>query len=97
MTISSALNAGVMGLNVNSTRLATISDNIANSSTYGYKRSEVDFSSMVINQRPSVYSAGGVRATSYKDVDSNGSLVSTGNAPKRIISFRLARRYGRCC
>jgi flagellar hook protein FlgE len=80
MTISSALNAGVMGLNVNSTRLATISDNIANSSTYGYKRSEVDFSSMVINQRPSVYSAGGVRATSYKDVDSNGSLVSTGNA-----------------
>ena len=80
MTISSALNAGVMGLNVNSTRLATISDNIANSSTYGYKRSEVDFSSMVINQRPSVYSAGGVRATSYKDVDSAGSLVSTGNA-----------------
>lgn len=80
MTISSALNAGVMGLNVNSTRLAAISDNIANSATYGYKRSEVDFSSMVINQRPSVYSAGGVRATSYKDVDSGGSLVSTGNA-----------------
>ena len=80
MTISSALNAGVMGLNVNSTRLAAISDNIANSSTNGYKRSEVDFSSMVINQRPSVYSAGGVRATSYKDVESSGSLISTGNA-----------------
>ena len=80
MTISSALNAGVMGLNVNSTRLAAISDNIANSSTNGYKRSEVDFSSMVINQRPSVYSAGGVRATSYKDVESGGSLISTGNA-----------------
>lgn len=80
MTISSALNAGVMGLNVNSARLATISDNIANSSTNGYKRSEVDFSSMVINQQSSVYSAGGVRATSFKQVDSSGSLVSTGNA-----------------
>jgi len=80
MTISSSLNAGVMGLSVNATRLSTISDNIANSSTYGYKRSQVDFSSMVINQRPSVYSAGGVRATTYKEVDSPGSLVSTGNA-----------------
>ncbi|MDB2438729.1 flagellar hook-basal body complex protein [Hellea sp.] len=80
MTISSSLNAGVMGLNVNATRLATISDNIANSSTYGYKRSEVDFSSMVINQRSSVYSAGGVRATTYKDILSTASLVSTGNA-----------------
>ena len=80
MSISSALNAGVMGLNVNSTRLAAISDNIANSSTYGYKRTEVDFSSMVINQPKSIYSAGGVRATSYKEVTSGGSLVSTGNA-----------------
>ena len=80
MTISSSLNAGVMGLNVNATRLATISDNIANSATNGYKRSEVDFSSMVINQRPSIYSAGGVRAFSYKDVSSEGSLVTTGNA-----------------
>jgi len=80
MTISSSLNAGVMGLSVNATRLSTISDNIANSSTYGYKRSQVDFSSMVINQRPSTYSAGGVRATTYKDVASSGSLISTGNA-----------------
>ena len=80
MTISSALNAGVMGLNVNSSRLATISDNIANSATFGYKRSEVDFSSMVINQQNSVYAAGGVRATTYKEVDSTSSLISTGNA-----------------
>ncbi|NNC37692.1 MAG: flagellar hook-basal body complex protein [Acidimicrobiales bacterium] len=80
MTISSSLNAGVMGLSVNATRLATISDNIANSATYGYKRSDVDFSSMVINQRPSVYSAGGVRATSYKNISDAGSLISTGNS-----------------
>ena len=48
MTISSSLNAGVAGLTANATRLATISDNIANSATYGYKRMEADFHSMVI-------------------------------------------------
>lgn len=80
MTISSALNAGVMGLNVNATRLATISENIANSATNGYKTSEVDFSSMVINQQSNIYSAGGVRSLTYKDVESTGSLISTGNA-----------------
>ena len=80
MTISSALNAGVQGLNVNATRLSTISDNIANSSTNGYKRSEVDFSSLVVNQQSDNYSAGGVVATTFKDVASSASIVSTGNA-----------------
>ena len=80
MTISSSLNAGVMGLNVNATRLATISDNIANSGTYGYKRSDVDFSSLVIDQGASQYSAGGVRATNYREVTSTGSIVSSANA-----------------
>jgi len=80
MTISSALNAGVAGLNVHSSRLATISDNIANSATDGYKRSDVDFSSLVVGQQPSLYTAGGVRAQAYKDVLSSGSLVSTGNS-----------------
>ena len=64
MSISSSLNAGVMGLNSNSSRLSAISDNIANSSTYGYKRSQVDFSSMVLQQQSSAYAAGGVRVTS---------------------------------
>ena len=86
MTISSSLNAGVMGLNVNATRLATISDNIANSATYGYKRSDVDFSSMVISQRPSIYSAGGVRATAFKDITSTGSLISTGRSTDIAIN-----------
>lgn len=88
MTISSALNASVMGLNVNATRLATISDNIANSATIGYKRSDVDFSSMVINQRASIYSAGGVRATSYKEISSEGALIGTGNSTDISINGR---------
>ncbi len=88
MSISSSLNAGIMGLAVNAARLSTISDNIANSGTYGYKRSQVDFSSMVLNQRENAYSAGGVRVVSYKAVNENGSLISTGNATDIAIAGR---------
>ena len=64
MSISSSLNAGVAGLSANATRLATISDNIANSGTYGYKRASAEFESFVINnaRNAGVYSSGGVRA-----------------------------------
>ncbi|MEE9328963.1 MAG: flagellar hook-basal body complex protein [Parvularculaceae bacterium] len=88
MSISSSLNAGVMGLAVNATRLATISDNIANSATNGYKRSEVDFSSMVLRQQQNRYSAGGVRANIFKNVDATGSLISTGNSTDLSVSGR---------
>ncbi|MEO1554675.1 MAG: flagellar hook-basal body complex protein [Pseudomonadota bacterium] len=88
MSISSSLNAGVMGLNANSTRLSTISDNIANSETYGYKRSQVDFSSMVLEQRTSAYSAGGVMVDTFKDVSAVGSLISTGNATDIAVAGR---------
>ncbi len=88
MSISSSLNAGVMGLSVNGTRLATISDNIANSGTYGYKRSLVDFSSMVLQQRSSAYAAGGVQVNTFKDVSQTGSLISTGSATDIAVSGR---------
>lgn len=79
MTISSSLNASVAGLAANASRLATISDNIANSSTYGYKRAETDFHSLVLQNSNGSYSAGGVRTTSQRLIDQNGSLVSTNN------------------
>lgn len=90
MTISSSLNAGVAGLNANATRLATISDNIANSGTYGYKRANADFQSMVITQSQGagVYSAGGVRATSTRMIDERGALVGTSNALDIAVSGR---------
>ena len=79
MTISSSLNAGVAGLSANATRLATISDNISNSGTYGYKRAEADFHSLVIVNSQGSYSAGGVRATTQRLIDQRGSLVATDN------------------
>jgi flagellar hook protein FlgE len=88
MTISSSLNASVAGLGANASRLATISDNIANSSTYGYKRVETDFHSMVISGHGGTYSAGGVRTTSQRLIGENGSLVSTSNSTDLAVRGR---------
>lgn len=88
MTISSSLNAGVAGLQSNATRLASISDNIANSSTYGYKRVTTDFQSMVISSSGGTYSAGGVRAAAHRLIDQRGPLVSTSNATDLAVRGR---------
>lgn len=86
MTISSSLNAGVTGLFSNATRLATISDNIANSSTYGYKGADTDFSSLVLTEGARSYTAGGVIASTFRHIEAKSSLVGTNNSTDLAIS-----------
>lgn len=89
MTITSSLNAGVAGLNANANRLSTISDNIANSSTYGYKKATADFYSIVVQgDLSTAYSAGGVRSTSYRLIDEHGPLIGTTNSTDFAIDGR---------
>lgn len=86
MSISSSLNAGVSGLTANASKLGTISDNIANGSTYGYKRADVEFSSLVVAQSEGTYSAGGVVVDTYRQVDQRGTLLSTDNPTDLAIA-----------
>jgi flagellar hook protein FlgE len=88
MTISSSLNAGVAGLAANASRLATISDNIANSATYGYKRATTDFSSLVISSGEGTYSAGGVRVSTQRLIDQPGALATTNNSTDLAVRGR---------
>lgn len=88
MTISSSLNAGVAGLSANATRLASISDNIANSSTFGYKRVETDFHSLVLGSSGRSYTAGGVRTINQRMIDQGGSLVTTSNPTDLAVRGR---------
>ena len=89
MSISSALNAGVAGLAVNSIRLAAISDNIANSETFGFKRVDTEFSDLVLQQQSGgAFTAGGVRATTFRDVGAQGSLITTNNATDIAVNGR---------
>ncbi|MEI4471376.1 flagellar hook protein FlgE [Frigidibacter sp. MR17.24] len=90
MSISSSLNAAVSGLNANATKLATISDNIANSSTFGYKRAEAEFNSLVLSglSGAGAYFAGGVRPMSARSIETQGALVATSNALDIAIAGR---------
>jgi len=91
MSISSSMNAGVAGLRANATRLATISDNIANSATMGYRRAQTSFHSMIVGSGISgqaSYSAGGVRTSTLRLVDQGGSLLGTQNATDISLSGR---------
>lgn len=88
MGISSSLNAGVAGLAVNAVKLATISDNIANSQTIGYKRADAQFADLVLQQQSGAYSAGGVRAYTFRDAGAQGALVTTASSTDISISGR---------
>lgn len=88
MSISSSLNAGVSGLNVNASKLATISDNIANAGTYGYKRADTEFSAIALTPDAGRYTAGGVVATTFRQVDQHGSFTTTSNPMDIAISGR---------
>ncbi|MEZ5897818.1 MAG: flagellar hook-basal body complex protein [Parvularculaceae bacterium] len=88
MGISSSLNAGVAGLAVNAVKLATISDNIANSQTVGFKRADTEFADIVLQQQSGAYSAGGVRAMTYRDAGAQGALITTSNSTDISISGR---------
>jgi len=88
MTISSSLNASVAGLNANASRLAAISDNIANASTFGYRRVETSFDSLVVRGNSGNYAAGGVRSTTERLIDQGGSLVTTENPTDLAVRGR---------
>jgi flagellar hook protein FlgE len=87
MSIGSALQTGVNGLKAQSTKLATISDNIANSATVGYKRSSAEFSSLVVNTgSSSSYTAGGVATTIRTEVSKQGTILGSSEVTDLAIA-----------
>ena len=71
------MNASVMGMNAQTSWLATISQNISNSSTTGYKNAETEFTSLVDQSAPGNYSAGGVATQAISMNSQQGSVVGT--------------------
>ena len=83
MSISGAMSTAVTGLVANSASIAHISENIANASTVGYKRS---FAEMVTQTVPGGNSVSGVKATSGSEISAAGMINATGNAFDIAIS-----------
>jgi flagellar hook protein FlgE len=77
MSVYGMMRTGVSGMEGQANRLAATADNIANSSTTGYKRYETLFSTQVVNQSEGGYSSGGVTTTSRQLVSEQGVLSFT--------------------
>ena len=87
MSINSAMLAGVSGLVANSSALSTISNNIANVNTVGFKRSQTDFQTLVTSaEGSSAFNAGGVLSDSRQLVSEQGLLNQTSSPLDLSIS-----------
>ncbi len=81
MSLNSAMQAGVAGLVANSTALSTISNNIANVNTVGFKQSQTNFESLVTGTGTDAsLEGGGVMASNQQLVNQQGQLTQT-NSP----------------
>jgi flagellar hook protein FlgE len=77
MSLYGMMRTGVSGMSAQSNRLSSVADNIANSSTTGYKRSDTQFSSLLLPSTSGNYNSGGVTTTTVHDVTDAGQLQYT--------------------
>lgn len=77
MGLYDVMNASISGMAAQSNLLATVSDNIANADTYGYKRAITAFETMVNQAAVGAYTAAGVTTRTVYCVAQQGILQGT--------------------
>ncbi|MGK6314089.1 flagellar hook protein FlgE [Neorhizobium sp. DT-125] len=77
MSIFGTMKTAVSGMNAQANRLGTVGDNIANSSTVGYKRASTAFSSLVLPSTQGAYSSGGVETNVRYSISEQGGIQYT--------------------
>ena len=63
MSLYGIMRTGVSGMAAQSNKLSTVSDNIANVNTTGYKRASTEFSSLILKSGSGNYDSGAVETT----------------------------------
>lgn len=86
MSLYGMMRTGVSGMNAQANRLSTVADNIANSSTTGYKRSSAEFSSLIIPSTTGNYTSGGVNTTIRTSISQQGDLRYTSSGSDLAIN-----------
>ncbi|PYB77507.1 MULTISPECIES: flagellar hook protein FlgE [Rhizobium] len=77
MSLYGTMRTGVSGMNAQANRLGTVGDNIANSSTVGYKKASVQFSSMILPTTDGAYNSGGVETDVRYSISTQGTFSYT--------------------
>jgi flagellar hook protein FlgE len=78
MSLSGAMTSAVTGIDAQSIALGSISDNISNSQTVGYKRVETNFSTLLTVSNALVHEPGGVTSTPQYTNELQGTVQQTG-------------------
>jgi flagellar hook protein FlgE len=76
MGIFGMLTTGASGMNAQADRLGSISDNIANAETTGYKAAGVQFSSLLLPSGMSQYNSGSVNTKITHAITTQGPLIN---------------------
>lgn len=77
MSLYGVMRTGVSGMNAQSNKLSTVSDNIANVNTTGYKRASTEFSSLILKSGSGNYDSGAVKTTVRYAITDPGNLRFT--------------------
>jgi flagellar hook protein FlgE len=77
MSLYGVMRTGVSGMNAQSNKLSTVSDNIANVNTTGYKRASTEFSSLILKSGSGNYDSGAVETTVRYAIADPGNLQFT--------------------
>lgn len=86
MSIFGSMKTAVSGMSAQANRLSTVSDNIANSNTTGYKAVSTSFSSLVLSSSSGSYNSGGVQTTVRQAISQQGDISYTTSAYDLAIS-----------
>ncbi|QPF93121.1 flagellar hook protein FlgE [Bradyrhizobium commune] len=77
MSLFGVMRTGVSGMSAQSNKLSTVSDNIANVNTTGYKRASTEFSSLILKSGSGNYDSGAVETTVRYAISDAGNLQFT--------------------
>jgi flagellar hook protein FlgE len=85
MSIFGSMRTAVSGMNAQANQLSTVSDNIANSATTGYKSASTSFSSLVLPSTAGTYNSGGVATSVQYAISQQGGLSYTSSTTDLAI------------
>lgn len=86
MSLYGMMTTGASGMNAQASRLSTVSDNIANASTTGYKSASTEFSSLLLPSISGNYNSGSVNTDVRYSIDQQGALTYTSSSTDMAIS-----------
>lgn len=79
MSLFNSMTTAISGMNAQSRALGHISDNVANSQTIGFKRTDTNFEDLVTQSSSRIHTPGAVSATPEATVSLQGSLEMVDN------------------